>query len=258
MMKAYMMLLGLSLVVLLVIGFVSYTKTPLVEGQTDKIGEAVKRLSDKAHLEVRMAGISSLERIARESKEDYRPVMGILDSYVVEHAPWPPSPEDKERAATAKGVRPGRDIEEILFVMERLYNQFGGESPNLWKTDLRGVYLASPAGRRSNLRGWFFSGSNLYKAKLMHADLSGAFFCPYQQAGGHVLPPTILDGADFEGAILKGTRLEGADLSNTNISGNQIDEACSDPRTKLPKGIAAVGKECPKGKYECVIYSDSK
>ena len=33
-------------------------------------------------------GIYALERIAKESREDYWPVMEILTAYVREHAPW--------------------------------------------------------------------------------------------------------------------------------------------------------------------------
>jgi hypothetical protein len=73
------------------------------EGQiTERFTRAIDQLGatdDDGNklFEIRLGGIYALERIARESKEDYWPIMEILTAYVRQNAPWPP--EEKARGA---------------------------------------------------------------------------------------------------------------------------------------------------------------
>ena len=52
------------------------------EGQiTERFTRAIDQLGKRA-LEIRLGGIYALERISKESKEDYWPIMEILTAYV--------------------------------------------------------------------------------------------------------------------------------------------------------------------------------
>ena len=57
------------------------------EGQiTDRFTKAIEQLGNEK-LEVRLGGIYSLERIAKESLEDHWPIVEVLTTFVREHAP---------------------------------------------------------------------------------------------------------------------------------------------------------------------------
>lgn len=56
---------------------------------TESFAKAIEQLGNDK-LEVRLGGIYTLERIARESERDYWPIMETLTAYVRKRAPWPP------------------------------------------------------------------------------------------------------------------------------------------------------------------------
>src|SRR5215211_7626640 len=66
------------------------------EGQiTERFTRAIDQLGatnedGKPLFEIRLGGIYALERIAKESEEDYWPIMEVLTAYVRQHAPWRP------------------------------------------------------------------------------------------------------------------------------------------------------------------------
>jgi len=96
-------------------------------------------------------GIYALERIAKESREDYSPVMEILTAYVREHAP---------RGSRAEGQPPSPDIQAILTVLGRLIPN--SEREEIGRNELRTTDL-QPAD---------LSGAILYGAILRGADLA--------------------------------------------------------------------------------------
>jgi len=85
------------------------------QGQiTERFTRAVDQLGNEK-VDVRLGGIYALERLSRESRDDYGPIVEILTAYVREHAPWPPSgaatPEEPDHLAAAS---PASDIPESL------------------------------------------------------------------------------------------------------------------------------------------------
>ncbi len=103
---------------------------------------------------------------------------------------------------------------------------------------------------RANLRGAQFLGANLQGANLTHAKLHGA------DLGGANLQEASLFranlqnadlSANLQGAILTYAKLQGANLIFAkNLTGEQLDEACGDDKTKLPKYLADYKlKACP-------------
>jgi hypothetical protein len=79
--------------------------------------------------------------------------------------------------------------------------------------------------------------ADLRRIDLESADLSGA------NLSGAVLSFADLNHADLIGANLRGTNLSGANLSGAdlsialNLTREQLDDACGDATTKLPKGF---------------------
>jgi Pentapeptide repeats (8 copies) len=163
------------------------------EGQiTDRFTRAIDQLgkveNGKKLFEIRVGGIYALERIARESEEDYGPIMEILPAYVRQNAPLPSQAGqertedaiDEQRAMegsrgkpeTTEPSAPDPDIQAIMTVLRRraLYHKREGpELLDLSDTNLSGADLSV-----ADFSGVFLSGANLIGANLIGADLSGA------------------------------------------------------------------------------------
>src|SRR5215218_6330267 len=109
------------------------------EGQlTDRFTRAIDQLGktdDEGNrlFEIRIGGIYALERIARESEEDYWPIMEVLTAYVRQHARWLPwelqegaveaavekksKGDSREEAELAEVRTHGPDIQAIMTVL---------------------------------------------------------------------------------------------------------------------------------------------
>jgi uncharacterized protein YjbI with pentapeptide repeats len=72
------------------------------------------------------------------------------------------------------------------------------------------------------------TGARLADSDLRFARAEGAF----------------LAKADLLGANLQGAQLQGADLTDSNVTQEQLNSACGDKATKLPKGLTI--EPCPK------------
>lgn len=148
---------------------------------TESFAKAIEQLGDDK-LEVRLGGIYTLERIARESEREYWPIMETLTAYVRERAPWPPKSSGADETAheiasrleldtdpTAEN-RPATDIQAVLAVLgrrdeaARQRDQEKGRRLNLQRTDLRGA----------NLEEAHLEGASLLDAHLKYAWLQGA------------------------------------------------------------------------------------
>jgi Pentapeptide repeats (8 copies) len=153
---------------------------------------------------MRLGGIYTLERIARESLIEHWPVMETLTAFVRERAPEkrePVSTEDTDLDdlpvfSTDESLyedgsnygplgpipKPGTDIAAALSVVKRRSRRAQTwERANGLQIDLRG----------SDLRGTDLSGINLESADLRKASL--------EQAN--------LEGANLRGALLEGARM---------------------------------------------------
>jgi uncharacterized protein YhaN len=208
------------------------------EGQiTDRFTKAIEQIGASSNkgknLEMRLGGIHALERISRESENDYWPIMEILSAYVREHAPRDPAAgadfdEGAAEAVLDKGVAkrvvlerlPFRhaeaDIQAILDTIGRRSRRYMKEEGQLRirldKTDLRGATFF-----RANLTGvWFWE-----------ADLRGAYFGECD-----------LTGAVFSKANLEHTVFEKVDLQVVyGLSREQIEQAFG-YETELPNYLS--------------------
>jgi len=183
------------------------------QGQiTDRFTKAIGQLGDTAATDVRLGGIYSLERIARESEYDHGPITEVLSAFV------------RERR-TARGASPVErvpaDIQAAITVLgrRRLDQEVDGPTRlNLRGIQTRGVDLRGDKERRS---GRFdradFSGAALEGVDLSYASLDGATMNHTHLEGAHFYW-TSLDRCFLERANLQGARFIGGSLSSANFS----------------------------------------
>lgn len=203
------------------------------EGQvTDRFTRAIDQLGKTQgddgktkSLEIRLGGIYALERIAKESEEDYWPIMEILTAYVRRNAPLPPEDrqDDKDEAKQHSALRGiGRretnedldpDISAVMTILRRRTRSYGHGEPeplDLNKTNLSQADLREANLSQADLRGVNLSQANLFRTDLYEADLSEA---DLSEAAAD------LSGANFRGADLTLAKLRGANLSKAKLTG---------------------------------------
>jgi hypothetical protein len=247
------------------------------EGQiTERFTRAIDQLGKvedgQKLFEIRVGGIYALERIARESEEDYWPIMEILTAYVRSNAPWPPEvgqestedATDEQRVVEGSGgdsetTEPSAldpDIQAIMTILRRRSRSYYGkgepEPLDLSDTNLSGTNLSG-----ANLSGANLSGANLSGARLFKAVLHGADFSRTNLSGAHLsgarffeailwranLWSADLSEADLSGAYLSRTNLSEADLRGADLSEaayltqEQLEKTTGDETTKLPSDL---------------------
>jgi len=250
------------------------------EGQiTERFTRAIDQLGkvdDKGNklFEIRVGGIYALERIARESEEDYWPIMEVLTAYVRQNAPQESeltelvvgyfrqnaayeSGKDPTEGGSDEEVRaPDPDIQAIMTVLRRRTHSFGHGEPE--PLNLSWTYL-----RRANLSGADLAeagltGANLTRANLMEANLSGT---QLKQAnlsganlglanlgiGGASLLGARLYGADLSGAYLRGAFLTSANLMEANLSGADLSETHFLTQKQLERTYGGENTVLPSG-----------
>jgi uncharacterized protein YjbI with pentapeptide repeats len=192
----------------------------------ERFMRAVDQLGHPA-LDVRLGGIYSLERLARESPEHHPPTIEILAAYVREHAPSPTQGSGRAGNGARPGSgaghrgetrsRPPTDVQAALTVLGRRQLEQDTDAPLfLSYSGLAGATLTGAHLERALLSGSSLDGADLFKAHLNAADLEGASL----RGAGLLLAnlnDTVLWGANLEGARLYGANLEGAALKGANL-----------------------------------------
>jgi Protein of unknown function (DUF2934)/Pentapeptide repeats (8 copies) len=242
----------------------------------ESFSKAVEQLgSDK--LEVRVGAIFALERLSRESPDDYWTIMEVLTAFVREHMRYTTimarlserayflwlqagRPEGRSQEFWTEAVRLGRlkeppiDIASILTVIRRRSAENRQrERDNGWRFDLSETYLRQAFLGEVWLQGANFLSAHLEGANLMGAHLEGAFLMEAHLEGallnGVHLEGAFLMEAHLEGALLNGAHLQDTALLEAHVEGailteaagladDQLLEAFGDRNTELPEGIA--------------------
>jgi uncharacterized protein YjbI with pentapeptide repeats len=198
---------------------------------TDQLG------SDKT--EVRLGGIYTLDRISRESPDDYWTVMETLCAFVRERTRRR-APEEATSETVARYYQvseafqcrstPPTDIAAVMAVIVRRdekNRRRERENGHQWRldlreADLRKVNLFSPS--IADFQSSDLSGADLSEATLVHVNLSGAHLRRANLSGAD-LWASDLHGADFSGADLSNTALATADLSFADLTGADLSGA---------------------------------
>ena len=205
--KTWISFLGLSATIIAGIGFYLNYQQGQEKLVTERFSTSVTQIGNDKKV-VRIGGIYSLERIAKDSPKDHWTIMEVLTAYVRQNSPLPPKgkvaspiPIDIQSALTVIGRRNSKQ--------ESLEKSLDLSSSNLSGANLIGADLA-----RADLIGANLIGANLSRAYLSEANLSRAY-----------LSKAYLTQAFLIRANLSGVNLSGADLSRANLSEANLSEA---------------------------------
>jgi len=234
------------------------------QGQlTERFSRAVEQVGSRSSLDVRLGGIYSLERLARDSPRDHPTVVEVLAAFLREHAPAAecpadrPPPTDILAAASVLGRRvtaqdptdrsldlhgtclAGADFSETdlsfadlrgavlrdadLYATDLAHARL--EGANLVGADLYRANMTCSDLTRARLRNTALARVDFTGAKLVKADLAGAHFSGVR----HNEPPGTIHAnpasASLENADLTGADLTGADFTAANITGARFTDA---------------------------------
>ncbi|MEH1970369.1 pentapeptide repeat-containing protein [Nostoc sp.] len=205
---------------------------------TERFAKAIEQLGNEK-IETRLGAIYTLERIAKDSKDDHWTIMEVLTAFVRENAPLK---KDEEKAENAKPLinywmnskkleeieqkpKLQTDIQAALTVIGRrkCENDLKNQRLNLSNIDITGVDLRKADLQKAdlseaNLQRGILRGTNLQKAVLRKANLQGAHL---NEAN---LQELVLRKANLQGAHLNEANLQGADLSEANLQGAYLSK----------------------------------
>lgn len=187
---------------------------------SETYSRAVTQLASEK-MEERLGGIYTLERISRESRDDYWTIMETLTAFLRERARGEDSDAAVESGEAATSIggetralkwRPPTDIAAVLAVIiRRPATQRNREKQENWFFNLRGADL-----RGTDLRDLCLDYGDLEGAHLEGADLRRAQLKDVHLQNAHLrdayLRVACLEGADLTAARLEGARLQGANL----------------------------------------------
>jgi Pentapeptide repeats (8 copies) len=243
---------------LLVVGVVATWRQVQVSREaqiTERFARAIDHLGNDKK-EVRLGGIYTLERIAKDSPADRPAVAAILAALVRTHAPWPvgtPSGPEHPSPMVDRQLPPldhrAVDVSTAIVVLGRPPVSWdpSWDPPQLYlsRVDLRGAYL--PGSRLSNallrntnfafswMQGIHLDGSVLDGTDLRGADLRDAHLINASLSKAH------LQGADLRGADLRRADLRGANLLDARLEGADLTDARVDDTTVWPEGSQPPG-----------------
>ena len=181
---------------------------------------------NKPNIEARVGGIYSLERIAKDSDDDYEKIMDILCAYV--------------RVTALKKYKPMReDIQAGIDVLgtKKKYLLFWKRDKfrvNLENCNLSGYRFSELSFNTytDSSNGTIFDKSKFYQSKFYKTDLS------YVSFDDAILTEAYFEGATLRGARFEGTKVHGADFSKAKkLTQEQVNKMFGDEHTQLPDDI---------------------
>src|ERR1700682_2735172 len=209
------------------------------QGQiTDRFTKAVEQLGpDK--LDVRLGGIYSLERLARDSRPDRSVIFEVLSAFI------------RTRAGPAKDCNalstPAVDVQPAATVMGRRdrpapqFEKIDLQNTCLANVILTGAYLDGALLNAADLVGAWLPSASLVNAGMLLANLNAANFTDANLTGAD-LRTTNLYSSDLSRTDLTDAKLYAADLSDetlvgAHLTGTDLDSIYYDARTQWPQGF---------------------
>ena len=229
------------------------------EGQAvERFGNAVELLGaadaeGNKTIESRVAGIYTLEGIARGSPKQLEVIANILNSYIRNNAPNRSKGEvDSDNVPTSLNspLEPSQDIQVGISALSSLTaliqeRPLGAPSIDLSNTALQGASLANAfligasferaLLTRANFGRADLQGANFQRADLQEADLQEANLqrANLQRTN---LQRANLQRANFREAIFQGANLQGANLQGAIITDEQLAVTLSLQDAIMPDG----------------------
>jgi hypothetical protein len=149
------------------------------QGQiTDRYAKAIEQLGSE-NLDIRLGGIYSLERIAKDSAHDGATIAEVLTAFIRGRAPWPPARPDQPSEDTPIKEIPflryrAPDVQAALTALGRQPSMTASQPLNLSDTDLRRADLSNADLQTARLLGVQLQGANIRAAQLQRVDLRHA------------------------------------------------------------------------------------
>lgn len=190
---------------------------------TERFTQAINQLVNEANRTVRLAGIYTLERIAKDSVKDHWTVMEVLTSFIREESPARDSLFD-ETTGQYRSEREWSggipiDIRAALIVIARRDSE---KDPKDARLDLRFTGLLVADLQYAEFARADFQGANLSEADLSEANLSETNFDEsrlYEASLNSAnLVKAIFTCADLTGASFRRANLSGVDFKGANLS----------------------------------------
>jgi uncharacterized protein YjbI with pentapeptide repeats len=235
------------------------TLTILREKQiTELLGKAIEHIGNAESLEIRLGGIYTLERIARDSNKYFWQVIEILVAYIKERRSIISNicKIDSDSSTLVREQFLPQDVQAALKVIAR---RMVSQDPHNFEIDLslcsfNNICLTEARFNRVNFSGTSFKDSDLSSSRFLYSILSNSNFSSanlsstnfrYATLANAIFYNANLENADFKKAKFNEVDLEGADLSNailegvdlskvTGLTQFQINSALTDSKTILP------------------------
>lgn len=220
-----------SIVAAIALWFTSAQIEVAEQGQvTERFNRAVSQLGDPA-LDVRLGGVYSLERLARDSPGDQPAIVEIISAYIRDHLP-PAGPACPQIIPGVSRPLLTSDVQSAIVVLARRSRSADQGAtadltrvcapignPPLGGTDFTGFSFAVADLNGAFLKGKDFSGDTLPGTKLSNAHLASTLWFDAD------LERTDFSGADLSAARFEGADLTGAVLVGANLTGTTFQDA---------------------------------
>ena len=188
---------------------------------TERFSEAINQLGSK-NVHVRLGGIYSLERIARDSSIDGWNVVEVLTAFI-----RATSPNLKEKSKDILGKKIDLDVQAALTVVGRQVFPEEEKQANCARViDLSNTYLVGANLKRLSLVGADLSNSDLQGVWLEEANLSGANL---SRANLTRVEATLVN--------LRGANLRGTDLLQANLTRADLRETLTTDAFEIAAGL---------------------
>ena len=189
---------------------------------TERFSRAVGQLGDERSA-IRIGAIYSLERIARDSRQDYWPVIELLCAFIRGDA----RQTEPQTGSIEEPIQPPPDIRAALTVLRR--RAFSNEDPERDTIDLSGAQLVGVELRDIHLERALLMDANLEHAYLQSSFLTGARLLRARLDEARLrsakLEGAVLKNAQLQRAVLRRALLRKADLEGVNLREARLPEA---------------------------------
>jgi hypothetical protein len=193
---------------------INLKRVPILTG-SESIAPLVERL-ESDQLSLRLGAIMLLERIARESGEEYWPIIELLTEFVVARTEYTGS----EGAIVSLDVQSAMNVIGRRMLERETYPE---QRLHLSGVDLRGVFLPGAHLERAYLTGAHLERAAMTGCHLVRAYCEGTHFAGAWLSRAD-LYGAVLREADLRGAWLGGANLKGADIEGARLEGVDLRE----------------------------------
>lgn len=198
------------------------------QGQiTDRYTKAIDQIGTQGpdHLQTRLGGVYTLERLARDSPRDQPTIIEVLSAFIRGGLPQHNSSFFNAMACPAPAVPFGLDTRAALTVLSRRnHDHDQGTVTDLQHTCLTGADLIDMNLTGANLTDADLEGADMISANLADADLVNVRLASASLVNAN-LTRANLNAADLTKTSLTGATLIGATLLSANLTGTSLMDA---------------------------------